>query len=79
MALKAPVDLEPEALRAPFQPPEAVQRTALVDDQLSVAAPPLATLLGVAVSVTVGTGGVTVTVTVADALALPPAPLQLSA
>ena len=77
MAPKAPVELEPEIERAPLQPPEAVQPVALVDDQFSVAAAPLATLLGVAVSVTVGAGGLTVTV--ADALALPPAPLQLSA
>ena len=76
MALKAPVDREPEVERAPLQPPEAVQPVALVDDQFSVAAAPLATLVGVAVSVTVGAAGVTVTV--ADALALPPAPLQLS-
>ena len=76
MALKAPVELEPEVERAPLQPPEAVQPVALVDDQFSVAEPPLATLVGVAVSVTVGAAGVTATV--AEALALPPAPLQLS-
>ena len=82
VALKAPVELEPEVERAPLQPPEAVQPVALLDDQFRVAAAPLATLPGVAVSVTVGAGvgGVTgVTVTVADALALPTAPLQLSA
>ena len=56
MALKAPVELEPEVERAPLQPPEAVQPVALLDDQFSVAAAPLATLLGVAVSVTVGAG-----------------------
>ena len=72
------MELEPEVERAPLQPPEAVQPVALVDDQFSVAAAPLATLVGVAVSVTVGAGGVDVTVTVAEALALPPAPLQLS-
>ena len=71
--------MEPEVERAPLQPPEAVQPVALVDDQLSVAAAPLATLLGVAVRVTVGTDAADLTVTVADALALPPAPLQLSA
>ena len=79
MALKAPVELEPEIERAPLQPPEAVQPVALLDDQFSVAAAPLATLLGVAVRVTVGAGVGGVTVTMADALALPPAPLQLSA
>lgn len=41
----------------PDQPPEAVQLLALFDDQLSVAALPLATEAGAAVSETVGAGG----------------------
>jgi hypothetical protein len=61
----------------PFQPPEAVQEVALVDDQLNVEALPLATVLGLSVSVTVGAGAVTDTV--ADCVALPPVPVQVSA
>ena len=55
--LKALVELEPDVERAPLQPPDAVQPVAFVDDQVSVAASPLATLVGVAVSVTVGARG----------------------
>jgi hypothetical protein len=48
----------------PVQPPEAVHPVALVEDQLSVELPPLATVVGVAVSATVGgDDGVTVTMT----------------
>jgi hypothetical protein len=59
----------------PDQPPEAVQAVALVADQLSVLAVPLATLLGLAESLTVGAGCDTDTVTDCEAL-LPPLPVQ---
>jgi hypothetical protein len=61
---------------APLQPPDAVQAVALVETQIRVDVPPLATVLGLAVSVTAGAG--VVTVTVADCAALPPLPLQVS-
>lgn len=43
-------------MRVPLQPPDAVQEVALVDDQLSVEALPLETLVGLAASVTGGAG-----------------------
>jgi hypothetical protein len=54
-----------------------VQAVALVADQLSVLALPLATLLGLAESVTVGAGCDTDTVTDCEAL-LPPEPVHVS-
>jgi hypothetical protein len=60
----------------PDQLPDAVQEVALVDDQVRVELPPLATVLGLALSVTVGAG--VVTVTVADWAAVPPAPVHVS-
>jgi hypothetical protein len=77
LAVSAPLVCEPLVARPPFQPPEAVQEFALVDDQFNVEALPLATVLGAAVSVTVGAGAVTDTV--ADCVALPPVPVQVSA
>jgi hypothetical protein len=80
VAVRAPVDWLPEVALVPDQPPEAVQEVALVEDQVSVEAPPLVTDVGFAASDTVGTGGgggAAVTVTVADALALPPVPVQV--
>jgi len=53
-----------------------VQAAALVDDQVNVELPPLATLVGLALSDTPGAGAATVTV--ADWEAEPPAPLQVS-
>jgi len=53
-----------------------VQEVALVEDQVSVELPPVATLVGLALIVTVGAG--VVTVTVADCAALPPVPVQVS-
>lgn len=44
----------PLTARAPLQPPDAVQESALLDDQLNVVIPPLDTLAGLAESVTVG-------------------------
>ena len=61
----------------PDQPADAAQLLALLDDQLSIADPPLLTVVGLALRLTVGlVGAETLTVTVL--LALPPAPLQVS-
>jgi hypothetical protein len=59
------VDCEPLAALLPAQPPEAVQEVALVADQVSIEAAPLATVLGFAFKLTVGVG-LGLTVTVAD-------------
>jgi hypothetical protein len=67
---------EPLTALVPDQPPVAVQEVALVEDQVSVALLPLATVLGLALKLTVGAGAVTDTV--ADWLALPPVPVQVS-
>ncbi len=75
-AVRAAVLCEPLSASVPLHPPEAVHEIALVEDQLSVAAAPLVTVLGVAVSVTDGAG--VATEMVADCAALPPAPLQVS-
>ena len=64
----------PLADLAPVHAALAAQVVALVELHVRVAAPPLATLPGLAVSVTVGAD---TTVTVADWLALPPAPVQV--
>ena len=66
---------EPAVATAPDQPPEAVQAVALVDDQLKVEPPPLATLVGLALKETLG--GLADMVTVADCDAEPPAPLHV--
>ena len=70
MASTAPVDCEPLVALLPAQPPEAVQAVVLADFQVSVARPPLLTVLGVALRATVG--AVEATVTVVDCEALPP-------
>ena len=75
MVDSAPVDCEPLTALAPDQPPPAVQEVAFVADQLSVAATPLVTVLGLAAKVTVGVGAVTDTVV--DCAAVPPAPVQI--
>jgi hypothetical protein len=67
--------VEPLVARVPLQAPLAVQLVALVLDQVSVEAPPLATDAGDAEMATVGAG---TTVTVADWVALPPGPVQVS-
>jgi hypothetical protein len=77
LALSAPLDWEPLIALLPDQPPEAVQDVALVDDHVSVDAPPLATVLGVALKLTVAVG-CALTDTVADCAALPPSPVQVS-
>jgi hypothetical protein len=61
----------------PDQPPEAAQAVALVLDQLKFEVPPLATVLGLALTVTVGAGVGAVTDTVAVCVALPPAPVHV--
>jgi hypothetical protein len=61
----------------PDQPPEAAQAVALLETQLTVELPPLATVLGLALMLTVALGAA-LTVTVADWAALPPLPVQLS-
>ncbi len=71
------MDWEPLNALAPDQAPLAVQEVALVDDQVSVAALPLATVLGFALKLTV-TLGFELTVTVADCAALPPRPVQVN-
>jgi hypothetical protein len=76
--VSAPVLADPAVARLPDQAPLAVHAVASVDDQVRVALPPLATLVGLAVKVTVGAGTELATVTVTDLLALPPLPLQLS-
>ena len=77
MAVSAPVLELPLVGSLPDQPPEAVQLLALLEDQLSIADPPLLTVVGLALRLTVGlTGAETLTVT--DWLVLPPGPLQVS-
>ena len=76
VAVRAAVVFEPAVASAPFQPPEAVQAVALVDDQVSADVAPLLTVAGFAVRVTAGAG--VVTDTVADCAAFPPVPLQVS-
>jgi hypothetical protein len=74
--VSAPVAFEPAVASVPDQPPEAVQAVALVDDQVRVELPPLATLAGLALIETLGAGAETVTVT--DCAAEPPVPVQVS-
>ena len=57
-------------------PPVPVQEVALVEFQVSVELPPLAIVVGLAVSVAVGSGAM-VTVAVAAVL-VPPVPLQVN-
>jgi hypothetical protein len=78
--VSAPVDWLPEIALLPDHAPEAAQEVTLVDDQVSVEDPPLATDVGFAASDTVGTGGgggMPDTMTVTEALALPPEPVQV--
>ncbi len=53
-----------------------MQEVAFVEDQVNVELPPLATVLGLALSATVGCGADTETV--ADCAADPPAPVQVN-
>jgi hypothetical protein len=59
--VKAPVLWLPPVANAPVQPPEALQDAAFVELQVSIAAPPLLTLVGDADSDAVGAGGTVVT------------------
>ncbi len=73
MALSAPVLVVPLVGSLPDQPPEAPQLVALVEDQLSIADPPLPTVLGLALRLTDGLTSAAFTVIVkggnaADAL-----------
>ena len=54
MVVSAPVLILPLVDSVPDQPPEAVQLPALVEDQLSMADPPLLTVVGLALRLTVG-------------------------
>lgn len=66
----------PLTASVPAHAPEAVQEVALVEDQVNVEVPPLATLVGLALKDTVGAGADTVTV--ADCDADPPVPVHAS-
>jgi hypothetical protein len=67
----------PLAGSLPLHAPEAAQAVALVEDQVIVEPPPLATLAGSALIDTLGRG-VADTVIVADCDAEPPVPVQVS-
>jgi hypothetical protein len=72
---RAPVLCVPLGSLVPLQPPEAAHDVASVELHVSREAPPLATMVGLAVSVTVG---VPDTVIVAEAtLLVPPSPAQV--
>jgi hypothetical protein len=77
LVVSAPVDWLPLVAFAPANvPPVAVQDVALVELQVSVEVPPLAIVVGFAVSVAVGTGAMA---TVADAAVLvPPVPVHVN-
>ena len=75
LLVSAPLDCDPVSVSEPDQAPDAVQELALLELQVSVELPPLATLVGLAVSATVGAAALTMTV--ADWEADPPAPVQL--
>jgi hypothetical protein len=73
VAVSAPVLTLPLVASLPDQPPEAVQLVAFADDQLSIAEPPVLTVVGLAVRLTVGATAAAFTVMVkagnaADAL-----------
>ncbi len=76
VAVRAPVDCEPFTGLVPDQAPEAVQEVALVEVQVNVELPPLATVLGLAPMFTVAVF-FALTVTFVDWAAVPPSPLQL--
>jgi hypothetical protein len=80
LAVSAVVVTLPLIACAPVHPPEAVHEVALLVVQVSVEVPPLATLVGFAVSVTPGGADAAITVTVAVAAAgvVPLAPAQVS-
>lgn len=77
-AVSAPVLCVPPTGSVPDHAPEAVQVVALVEDQVSVVLPPLATMLGSELIVTVGAAVTTPTVMVVELVALPPAPVHVN-
>jgi hypothetical protein len=78
-AVNGPVLRLPLAAKLPLQPPEAVQDVALVELQVSVDEPPVATLEGEALTLAVGAAGKGLTVTDAAAAGLvPPGPEQVN-
>ena len=74
MVVTAPVLALPLVSSLPDHPPEAAQLVAFVEDQLSIADPPLLTLVGVALRLTVGlpTAALTVIVKAGKAADEPP-------
>ncbi len=79
LAVNGPVDWAPEVGFCPDHAPDAAHEAALADDQVNVAAPPLATLAGSALRDSVGAGGgggALCTTTVTDCEAVPPTPLH---
>lgn len=78
LELNAPVDCEPDVGLAPDHAPDAVHDAAFVEDQVNVAAPPLSTVAGLALSETVGAGGdPPETLTVTDRDSVPPLPVHV--
>ena len=78
-AFTAPVLCVPLAASEPVQPPDAAQDVALVELQVSVDEPPVATLEGEALTLAVGAAGKGLTVTDAAAAGLvPPGPEQVN-
>jgi hypothetical protein len=75
VAVSAPVDCVPTRGRLPLHPSDAVHEVASVELQTSIDDPPLATLVGLAVSAIDGGGR---SATVAVWLALPPVPEHVS-
>jgi hypothetical protein len=75
--VSAPVGCEPLRGMLPDHAPEAAHEVALLDVQVKVELPPVATVLGLALmpTVVVCCG---LTVTVAVCAALPPVPVQVS-
>jgi hypothetical protein len=74
--VSAPVLRVPAVIKVPLQPLVAMQDVALVELQVKVALPPLATAVGDTVNATVGTGRI-VTAAIATLL-VPPGPVQVS-
>jgi hypothetical protein len=78
--VNTPLDWLPDVAFVPDHAPDATQEPELLDDQVSMEDPPLATEAGFAHSDTAGSGGgggAPDTVTVVDALVLPPEPVQV--
>ena len=77
--VKAPVLWLPPVANAPVQPPEALQDVVFVELQVSIAAPPLLTMVGDADIDAVGAGGTVVTGTDPDPDPDPPQAASSSA